>query len=66
MASSRGWPGQTKAASGWPWGAMQVLLEDDALVALQHGFADADDAVTVADGRGHVPDLVASGLALPE
>src|SRR5436189_145078 len=40
------------------------LLEGDAFVARQHGFADADQPVAVAHGRGHVRDLVATWLAL--
>ena len=42
----------------------QILLEGDALVARQHRLADADQAVAVADRRGHVGDLVAARLAL--
>ena len=56
--------GQTKAASGWPWGATRDFLKGDPLVARQHRLADADQAVAVADGRGHVGDLVAARLAL--
>ena len=40
------------------------LLEGDALVASHHGIADPDQAVPVADRRGHMGDLVAAGFAL--
>jgi hypothetical protein len=63
-ASSSGWPGQTKAARGWTLRGDQGLLEGDALVARQHRFADADQAVAVAHGGGDVGDLVTPGLAL--
>ena len=63
-ASSSGWPGQTKAASGWPCGATELLLEGDPLVAGQHRLADTDQAVAVAHRGRNVRDLVAARLAL--
>ena len=45
-------------------GRDQRLLEGDALVARQHGLADADQAVAVADRGRDVGDLVAARLAL--
>src|SRR5439155_438121 len=42
------------------------FLEHDALVARQHRLADADQTVTVAHWGGHVRDLVAACLALPD
>jgi hypothetical protein len=64
VASSRGWPGQTKAASGWPAGLTSSFLEGDALVAWQHRLPEADQAVAVAHRRRHVGHLVAARFPL--
>jgi len=40
------------------------LLEGDPLIARQHRFADADEAVAVADGGWSVGHLVAARLPL--
>ena len=42
----------------------QRLLEGDALVARQHRFTDADQAVPIPNRRGNVGDLVAPSLTL--
>ncbi len=61
VASSSGWPGQTKAATGGPGDL--GLVEADALVAGQHRGAGADLAVALAERAGHAGDLEAAGLA---
>src|SRR5712692_9794537 len=44
----------------------QVFLKGDPLVARQHGFARADDAVTITNDRGHMRNLVAVWFALAQ
>ena len=48
----QGVAGADEGGEGLAVGGDAVFLEDDALVAPEHGFADADDAVAVADGGG--------------
>ena len=40
------------------------FLEGDALVARQHRFTDADEAIAVADGRWHMGHFIAARLPL--
>src|SRR5690606_4539155 len=51
---------------GLPWRRDEVLLEDEALVALEDRLADADHAVAVADHCRDVPNLVTPRFALPD
>src|SRR5437773_1273113 len=43
---------------GLAWRRDEGFLESNTLVARQHRLADADEAVTIADGRGHMGDLI--------
>jgi hypothetical protein len=44
----------------------QILLENDPLVAREHWIAASDLAIAVSHRRGHVRDLVATSLSLPD
>src|SRR5690606_3401003 len=55
-----------ECGGGLPRRRDELLLEDDALVALEDRLADADHAVAVADHRRDVPNLVTPRFALPD
>src|SRR5262249_3725615 len=44
----------------------QVFLKGDSLVACEHRFSSADDAVTVTDDRRNMRNLIAVRLALAQ
>ena len=56
--------GADKGGRRLPLRCHQGLIESDALVARQHGFAEADEAVTVAHRGGHMAEFIASRFAL--
>ena len=58
-------PGTDKGRQGLALRRNEGFLEGNALVAGQHGLAHTDEAVAVADGRGHVGHLIAARLPLP-
>ena len=66
MASSSPWPGQTKAAGGFPGTAAKRLLEGDALVPRKDRLAESDEAVALADQRRNVAHVIPARLPLDD
>ena len=56
--------GADEGCQGLAWRRDEGFLKGNALVARQHRFADADEAVAVADGGGHMGNLIAARLPL--
>ena len=65
-ASSKGCPGQTKAASGCPGGVMSAFSNAMLFIPRQDRPADTDQAVAGAHRCRDVGDLVATGFPLPD
>src|SRR5207249_9051680 len=64
VASSKRVAGADKSREGLALRCNERLLEGDALVARQDWFADADEAVAVANRRRHMGNLIATRLPL--